>query len=192
MNIKRKLKEIVSETYSWVDDPKGSDDFNDDLNITDEELGELKEPIEETFGISIRRKEIRECIDINELTKVIQAKMHQGGVTFSSYNNSNSGTLWEDLEKYKNELSTKPDIIAGLKIIGRIGGEIGGVITVAALTAKLLLILSGALTPLGVGIGTGLIARYITMTVNAYANMNTEDRRKVRIAIRWIKGTFHI
>ncbi|HMN91347.1 MAG TPA: hypothetical protein PKD70_15370 [Saprospiraceae bacterium] len=188
MSVKSKLKKIVSETYSWVDDPRGSADFNDDLNITDEELGELKEPIEETFGISIRRKEIKECFDINELTRVIENKMpHGSGIVSNS-----SGTLWEDLDKYKYELSTKPDIIAGLKIIGRIGGEIGGVITVAALTAKLLLIISGALAPLGIGIGTGLIARYITMTVNAYANMNTEDRRKVRIAIRWIKGTFHV
>jgi acyl carrier protein len=186
MNTKKKLKKIVEETFSWVNDPKGSDDFHDDLNISYEELGNLKEPIQEAFDIKIRRKEIKECYDINGLTKVVESKMGYG----EYLSIPSSGNLWEDLERYNDELE-QADVIAGLKIIGKIGGEIGGGISLGMLTAFLLSHASGVLAPIGIVLGPGIIARYITMAVNAYTNMNEEERRKVRNAIKWINFVKH-
>lgn len=197
MNIKKKLKEIVEETFSWVSDPKGSDDFNDDLNITDEELGDLKEPIEDEFGIKIKRGEIRNCIDINALTRLVQSKKSFFGnpnsslSTFTSSENK-GGTLEEDLIRYKNELYDNDDIKKGIGIIAKIGAEVGGVVSVATFTIALLKVFSGVLAPIGLTIGTGVVARYVTITINSYANLNTQERKQVRGAISWIRRTFGI
>lgn len=196
MNIKKKLKEIVEETFSWVSDPKGSDDFNDDLNITDEELGDLKEPIEDEFGIKIKRGEIRNCIDINALTRLVQSKKFvfvNPDISVSNTGLGNKGgTLEEDLIRYKNELYDNDDIIKGIGIIAKIGAEVGGVVSVATFTIALLKVFSGILAPVGLTIGTGVVARYVTTTIHAYANLDTQERKEVRVAIRWIRRTFGI
>ncbi len=197
MSIKKRLKGIVEETFSWVDDPKGSDDFNDDLNITDDELGELKEPIQAEFGVKIKKSEIRECLNINELNRLIQSKKMNfdepdSYLPSSVYSDSGGGTLEEDLIKYKNEFYDNDDIIGGITIIAKVGAEVGGVVSVAVFTLSLLKVLSGVLAPVGITIGTGVIARYVTIAIQSYANMNTQDRKKFRVAIRWIRRTFGI
>lgn len=77
--IKKNLKAIITNTYSWLVSVKikGSDWFDDDLNVDDEELGYLKAPIQEVFKIEIKKREIRDCIDINDLVDVIAEKIER-------------------------------------------------------------------------------------------------------------------
>jgi hypothetical protein len=192
MNVKKKLKEIVEDTYSWVSDPKGSDDFNDDLNITDDELGDLKKPIKETFGITIRKRDIKWCIDINELTELIEKRLSEGKDDNSGEGEYDGGLIG-DLERYKNELYTKADLEQGLKIIYEIVKEVGGAIALATAVGTVLKAISaGILAPIGLSITGAQITRLKLMAIQAYARSNASERKQIRAAVRYIRGGFNL
>lgn len=193
--IKKKLKKIVSETYSWVHDPKGSDDFDYDLDIDYDELGELKAPIIEEFGVSIKKKEIKACDDINDLTSLIFRKISTGQteLSLSTTNSSQSGNLYDDLNKLSDELYTQEDVKGGLKIIMQIVQEVGGMVGLAIVVGKLLSFVSaGILAPIGLSIAGSQIARFQLMAVKAYVESNANERKKIRAVVTWIKGGFSL
>lgn len=193
--IKKKLKEIVSDTYSWVDSPKGSDDFNIDLDIDYDELGDLKEPIIEEFGVAIKKREIRFCDDINELSFVIYEKMTPEPVKLPTptINSNASGNLSSDLENMADELYTQEDLRGGLKIIRQMIKEVGGAVGLFIVVGKVLTLVSaGLLAPIGIPIAGSQIARVQVMAVKAYAESNAADRKKIRAAVSFIKGGFSL
>jgi DnaJ like chaperone protein len=81
--IKDDLKDLIRDTYPWLSDSKirGKHWFDTDLTIDDDELNDLKHPIQNTFNIQIRKREIRGCIDVNDLVDLIYNKItEQHGV----------------------------------------------------------------------------------------------------------------
>lgn len=199
--IKKKLKEVVTDTYDWVNNPKGSDDFEDDLNIDYDELGDLKEPIIEEFGVSIKKREIKACYDINELASLIHQKLMtinnnlpapstNSLITGSSVTNAD---LFQDLDRLGTELYTKEDLQSGLKIIKQMIQEVGGAVGLFIVVGKLLTFLSaGILAPIGLSIAGSQIVRLQLMAVKAYAQGNAVERKQIRAAVSYIKGGFSL
>lgn len=76
-SVRKTLKVIISDTFSWLSNTKikGKDWFEEDLQIDDDELGDLKNPIQDFFQIEIKKREIRSCIDVNDLAEVICKKI---------------------------------------------------------------------------------------------------------------------
>lgn len=193
--IKKKLKSIVSETYSWVLNPKGRDDFEVDLEIDYDELGELKEPIIEEFGISIKKREIKACDDINELSALIYKKMSSKSIDLPvpTTNSNKSGNLADDLNRLADELYTKEDLQGGLKIIKKMIQEVGGAAVLFIAVGKLLTALSaGILAPIGLPLAGIQIAQFQVMAVKAYTESNAAERKKIRAAVSYIKGGFSL
>lgn len=87
--IKDTLKEIIKATYSWLRNEKirGKDWLNEDLEIDDDELGYIKAPIQDVFNIDIRKREIRGCIDVNDLVDLIYEKIIEQQVQIPNCNN---------------------------------------------------------------------------------------------------------
>ena len=91
------------------------------------------------------------------------------------------GKLKEDLVKYSNEVYTKKDIKAGIALLFEISGGImlGGVL----LTALMVWI-----PMLGIPVSTAVAAKVMKAAGKAYANMETDDRRKIRAVAAWVRG----
>jgi hypothetical protein len=93
------------------------------------------------------------------------------------------GTLVEDLAKYSNEVYTKRDIKAGLMLIA----EIGGGITLAAAALGLLTVVFPAA---GVPISATAVAHILRSGAFSYAQLDTEQRRRVRAAVSFLRKMF--
>ena len=93
--------------------------------------------------------------------------------------------LSEDLKKYSDELFTQGELKAGLAIIKEVAGAIavGGFIFTA---------LTVWMPAIGVSVATATVAQIIARTAVAYSELGTEDRKKVRAAVGWIKGGFSL
>lgn len=109
-----------------------------------------------------------------------------------SKGDSQMGTMSEDLDAYRDEYYTKKDLRSGIKLVGRYAMEFGGMATAALLTLKLLSIASGVLAPIGLAISPAIVARLLMTSAQGYARANTEERKQMRAAMKWIKGGFSL
>lgn len=93
--------------------------------------------------------------------------------------------LQEDLKQYADELFTKKDLKAGLKLVK----EIAGLTTVAMFAFEAVVnffpVVSLPTTPLR-------IAVYMKLAAESYAKLSTEERRQLRAVISWIRGGFNL
>ncbi|KAM3101701.1 hypothetical protein ACKFKF_06805 [Phormidesmis sp. 146-12] len=94
-------------------------------------------------------------------------------------------SLEEDLKTYADELFTKNDLEAGLKIASELAGFVG--------TGGLGVAVCSTLVPiLGIPV-TITLARKLTFELaKRYVTMPTEERKQVRAVVRWIKGGFSL
>lgn len=91
--------------------------------------------------------------------------------------------LEEDLAKYEEELFTKKDLKAGLKLLGELSGlvTIGGIAFTAAVSW---------MPALGVPVSIGMAKIICQTAVTSYARLNTEERKAVRSVVRFLRGGF--
>jgi hypothetical protein len=101
-------------------------------------------------------------------------------------------TLWEDFEKYADEYYTKQELKSGIKLVVKLCSELLGLGSVVVITAQLLMLASGLFAPLGLAIGSGVMAQLVRQAAYAYINASEEERKQIRTAIRWIKGGFSL
>ncbi len=95
------------------------------------------------------------------------------------------GTLNEDLQKYSDELFTKGDLKAGLKLVGEISGAI-------AIGGLALTVMTSWLPAIGITVGAGTIAKVTYEVAKGYAAMPSDERKEIRAAISWLKGGFNL
>lgn len=79
-DIKKSVKKLLPIVYTWLDPNekiKESHSLNRNLNITDEELEALKHPIQDVFKIKVKKKELRECFDVEDLINLIWGKLQE-------------------------------------------------------------------------------------------------------------------
>lgn len=89
--------------------------------------------------------------------------------------------LMGDLGRYSNELYTKGDLKAGLRLLVEIAGYGSvAVFTVAAITIWLPMV--------GITLSGAVGAKILTEVMKAYASMSREQRKQIRAAVRYIKG----
>jgi acyl carrier protein len=108
--IKNAVKQIISNTFSIpIDLVKMSKSFNSELHISDAQLKTLKPTLEQVFNISIRRSEIADCYDIEDLVDLIEDKLDI------------DGTATVTLVKNKEGISLR-DVKTGLQIFTLLTG----------------------------------------------------------------------
>lgn len=98
--------------------------------------------------------------------------------------------LLEDLEKYNNEYYTKQDLLAGLKLVARYIVEFGGGIALCILVLKLLAILSGALSLVGLALTPAMVTRAMLATIQGYVNASAEQRKALRAVATFFNSGF--
>lgn len=101
-------------------------------------------------------------------------------------------TLWADLEKYADEYYTKQELRSGIKLVVKLCSELLGLGSVIVITAQLLTLASGFLAPLGLAIGSGVMAQIVRQAAYGYVSASEEERKQIRTAIRWVKGGFSL
>lgn len=77
VDVKKAVKKLLPAVFQWIDPHqkiKESHDFNVDLEVSDEELEMLKPYIKEVFGIKVKRRELRDCFDVEDLIDLIWGK----------------------------------------------------------------------------------------------------------------------
>jgi DnaJ like chaperone protein len=95
-DIKKAVKKLLPVVYTWLDPYekiKESNSFNRTLNVTDEELEALKHPVQDLFKIQIKKKELRDCFDVEDLIDLIWGKVQQGVVQQQQQSNNALITL---------------------------------------------------------------------------------------------------
>lgn len=91
------------------------------------------------------------------------------------------GTLLEDLEKYANEVYTKKDVVAGMKLLA----ELAGLASLVAFAGAL----STVTIPfLGPSWSRTLILKLSHEALIKYDKLSAEERKNVRAAIRYVRA----
>ena len=74
-DVKKNVKSLLQIGFPWLryQKIKKYDDFEDDLNIDEDMLKMLKKPIKKVFGVEIRKKELADCYDVDDLIDLIVA-----------------------------------------------------------------------------------------------------------------------
>lgn len=95
-------------------------------------------------------------------------------------------SLQEDLEVYADELFSKKDLKAGIKIVSEILG-VAGIMGVGVTIG------STFITPiLGASAGM-LIAKLMTREVlKRYMSLSTDERKQVRAVVKWMNNGFDL
>ncbi len=91
--------------------------------------------------------------------------------------------LSSDLETYADELYTRRDLHAGLKI----AAEISGVVALAGLA---LTVLTVWLPAVGVPVSAATVATVLRQLALAYVRAPTEERKQIRAVVRYLKLGF--
>lgn len=96
--------------------------------------------------------------------------------------------LEQDLIRYKDEVLTKRDIVAGLELIGEITGIVGLIAAFGSLLTALPAIVTSVGLPASVAASaTGLFKyRVIPKLPEIYANLPAGQRKLVRSAMRYV------
>jgi hypothetical protein len=89
--------------------------------------------------------------------------------------------LKDDLEKYADELFTKGDVKAGLKLISEIAGLVG--LAAIAFTA-----VTVWLPGLNIAIPGAALAMGLRQAAAHYSNMNEKERKSIRSVARLFNG----
>jgi 2Fe-2S type ferredoxin len=90
--------------------------------------------------------------------------------------------LEKDLTAYANEAWTKKDVIAGLKLIGTVGGSVGTVV------AFITVISTGIpfVQQIGIPLTSAMAIRLITLAMKEYDRLDSDQRKIVRKAVRFL------
>lgn len=72
-DLKKPVKKLLRAVFPWLEYQKVKryDDFDDDLDVDEDELKELKKPIKKVFGVEIRKRELADCVDVDDLITLI-------------------------------------------------------------------------------------------------------------------------
>jgi hypothetical protein len=90
--------------------------------------------------------------------------------------------LEEDLKTYANEAWTKKDVVAGLKLIVTIGGAAGTVVAfIAVISTGIPFVQS-----LGIPLTGAMAMNLITQAMKGYDRLNSDERKFVRKAVRFL------
>lgn len=95
------------------------------------------------------------------------------------------GTLVEDMATYADEVYTKRDLKAGIKLISEIAGLV-------AVGGFLLAILTSWLPVVGIVLSAATVARIMFYSGRIYLELDEDQRKTLRAAVRWIKGGFDL
>ena len=93
--------------------------------------------------------------------------------------------LWEDLDKYADELYTKKDLKAGIKIIQELVG-------IGVLGYSLWTIFTVSLPALGIPIASSTVLRLVARLIAIYSQRGEKDRKAIRAVFKWITGGFDL
>ena len=88
--------------------------------------------------------------------------------------------LEDDLKQYADEVYTKRDLKAGIKLISEVVGlvAVGGAVVTA-----LVVWVPGVGVPMSAGTAS-LLGRYI---VTEYTNLDEDKRKQIRAVVKWLK-----
>jgi len=90
--------------------------------------------------------------------------------------------LAKDLETYADEAWTNKDVMAGLKLIGAIGGVVGGAgACIALISTGIPLVQS-----IGIPVTGGMVVKLITQAAKGYDQLDSDERKFVRKAVRFL------
>jgi len=98
------------------------------------------------------------------------------------------GTLDQDLDRWKDELFTKGDLKAGMKLLFEITGGVGLAIGGIALASNVVPFLNS----LGIPITMGAAHIVLRQAADAYAKLDTDKRKAIRAVASFVRGGFSL
>ena len=74
--IKKKIKNIIDDECVILKNKiKGSDGLEDDLELVNSEFKAIKNAINDKYNLSLRKKDIKECIDVNDIVDLVYEEL---------------------------------------------------------------------------------------------------------------------
>ena len=98
------------------------------------------------------------------------------------------GTLAQDMDQWSDELFTKKDLKAGLKLLFEITGGVSLAIGAIGLASSAVPFLNG----LGIPITMGAANYGLRMGAEAYSQLDTNDRKAIRAVTSLVTGGFDL
>ena len=76
--IKKRIKEIIDDECVILKNKiKGRDWLEDDLDLDDDDFKDIKNAINDEYDISLKKKHIKRCIDVNDIVDLVYDELNQ-------------------------------------------------------------------------------------------------------------------
>jgi acyl carrier protein len=205
--IKIKVKDIITDiTDEEIDDIKGSTFLDEiDLDLDNKDFKDLRDKINNEFGLALKKKELKDCLDINAIVDLIEDELDDETPVNpppSKYVNPKSNIIKDIVNDYKNntkEIYYKKDLIGGLMLIveiiglgkmalaigGAAAGAIGSILSYAANHPQAATQCAAMISKYSDQIGE-LITSAGKKFDEKYNNLSKDDKKKLRTLILFI------